>query len=307
LLQREKARIALESTQEQMAKARKDFEDNKLDLKNGIVKLEQSIAEMEKNYNKMRNDYDLGLVTEFQLEQMEHQLNSLRLDLESSKNKLETLESTNPLSQMEQALETSRISIKEADRTLEHMEVKAPVSGVLTELPIEVGMTLPSGFSAAHIERLDPIKIKAELTEEAAKLVRGKKELTFYIPGEIDKTKAKVSYLADIMSSKTKSYTLELEVPNADLKLRPGMKAQILLTDEEDQMVVAVPALSVVREEGETYVFILKGDHVEKRKVELGRMNETVQEVISGVEEGELLVISGHNQLRDQEKVQVEK
>lgn len=307
LIQKEKAQIALASAQEQITKSRQDLANTKQDLQNGIKKLEQSIRDMEKDYNKMRNDYDLGLVTKFQVEQMESQLNNLRLDLESSVSKLKTLESTNSLAQLEQAVQTSNVSLREIERTLGNMEVKAPVSGVLTELPIEVGMYLNGGFAAAQVQQLDPIKIKAELTEEMAKLVRGKSELTFYVPGTTEHTKAKISYLADVMSSNTKSFTLELEVPNADRKLKPGMKAQILLTEENDQMVVTVPTLSVVREGGETFVFVLVGDQVEKRKVELGRVNETIQEVLSGVQEGEQLIVSGQNQLKDKEKVQLAK
>ncbi|MCR8631656.1 efflux RND transporter periplasmic adaptor subunit [Paenibacillus radicis (ex Xue et al. 2023)] len=305
LISKEKAQISISGTGQQLAKAREDLVNSKLDLQNGIIKLESSIKEADKNYSKMRNDYDLGLVTKFQLEQTETQLNNQRLDLASNQQKLKTLETTNSLSQLEQGLQTSEVSIREADRTLEHMEVKASVSGVLTDLPLEVGMTLAAGFRAAQIQQLDPIKIKAELTEEAAKLVRGKQELSFYISGSTEKLKGKVSYLADVVSAQSKSYSLELEVPNADRKLRPGMKAQVLLTEDQDQIVVTVPTLSVVREGGETFVFILTGDTVEKRKVELGRLNETYQEVLKGVKEGEQLVTSGQHQLKDKEKVQL--
>ncbi|TVY09543.1 efflux RND transporter periplasmic adaptor subunit [Paenibacillus cremeus] len=304
-IQKEKAQIALSGTQQQMTKSREDLVNSKQDLQNGIAKLEASIKDTEKNYSKMRNDYDQGLVTKFQLEQLETTLNNLKLDLDGSRSKLKTLESTNSLAQLDQALQTSAVSIKEADRTLSNMEVKATVSGVLTELPIEVGMTLPAGFKAAQVQQLDPIKIKAELTEDAAKLVRGKSELTFYVAGSTDKMKAKISYLADVMTSSSKSFSLELEVPNADRKLKPGMKAQVQLTDENEQQVVTVPTLSVVREGGDTFVFVFVGDHAEKRKVELGRLNETFQEVISGVKEGEQLIVSGQNQLKDKEKVQL--
>lgn len=307
LIQKEKAQISVSGTQEQLVKARQDLSNSRQDLQNTIAKLESTLKDAEKNYNKMRNDYDLGLVTKIQLEQTETALNNQRLDLESTRAKLKTLDSTNSLSQLEQGLKTADVSIRELNRTLENMEVKAQVSGVLTELPIEVGMTLPAGFKAAQVQQLDPIKIKAELTEDAAGLVRGKPELTFYIPGTTEKQQAKVSYLADVMSSQSKSYALELEVPNADRKLRPGMKAQVQLTGEQDQLVVTVPSLSIVREGGDTFVFVLNGDTAEKRKVVLGRLNETIQEVISGVKEGEQLIVSGQNQLKDKEKVQLAK
>ncbi|SFL38258.1 RND family efflux transporter, MFP subunit [Paenibacillus sp. 1_12] len=305
LISKEKANVTIAGTQQQLIKAREDLANSKQDVQNGIVKLEAAIKETEKNYNKMRNDFDLGLSTKFQLEQVETQLSNLKLDLQSSLQKQKTLETTNSLSQLEQGLLLSDVSIREADRTLEHMEVRASVSGVLTDLPIEVGMMLPAGFRSAQIQQLDPIKIKAELTEEAAALVRGKEELSFYISGSTEKHKAKVSYLADVVSTQSKAYSLELELPNQDRKFKPGMKVQVLLTEDQDQIVVTVPTLSIVRESGESYVFVMAGDTVEKRKVVLGRLSDTFQEVISGVKEGESLVTSGQNQLKDKEKVKL--
>ncbi|CAG7648219.1 Multidrug resistance protein MdtA [Paenibacillus solanacearum] len=305
LIQKEKAQIGLAGSQQQLTKSKQDVEDGKLELKNGIAKLEASLKDAEKNYSKMRNDYDQGLVEKIQLEQTETQLNNMKLDLENNRNKLQTLEKTNSLAQLEQAVQSAGVSIKELDRTLENLEVKASVSGILTDLPVETGMTISGGFKVAQVQQLDPIKIKAELTEQSAAMIRGKQELTFYIPGTVEKTKAKVNYLADVMSAQSKSYALELEVANADRKLKPGMKAQVLLSEEQDQVVVAIPTLSVVREGGDTFVFVLTGDQVEKRKVELGRLNEADQEVISGLKEGEQLVTTGQHQLKDKEKVKL--
>ncbi|MFE5317762.1 efflux RND transporter periplasmic adaptor subunit [Paenibacillus sp. NPDC056579] len=305
LLNKERAQITISGTQAQLVKAREDLANSKQDLQVGIAKLESSLKDTEKNYNKMRNDYDLGLVTKIQLEQMETQVNNLRMDLDSNRNKLKTLDSTNSLAQLEQGLQSANLSVREADRTLENMEVKATANGILTDLPVEAGMTIQAGFKAAQIQQLDPIKVKAELTESSAALVRGKQELTFYIPGSTEKLKGKVNYLADVMSAQSKSYSLELEAPNADGKLRPGMKAQVLLTEDQDQVVVAIPTLSVVREGGETFVFVMAGDQVEKRKVELGRLSDTHQEVLSGLKEGEPLIVSGQHQLKDKEKVQL--
>lgn len=306
-IQKEKAQLSIASTQEQMSKARLDLADGKQELKDGITKMESALKDAEKGYNKLRNDYDLGLVPKIQLDQAETQLNGLRLDLEGMNRKLQNLENSNSLSQLEYGLKTADVSLRELDRGLSNTEVKATVSGVLTDLPVEIGMTLSPGIPAATVQQLDPVKIKAELTEEAAALVRGKQELSFYVPGTVDKAKATVSYLADVIGAQTKSYSLELTVPNPDFKLKPGSKAQILLTEEQDQVVVTVPTLSVVREGGDTYVFVVNGNAAEKRKVELGRLHETYQEVLSGVKEGDQLVISGQNQLKDKEAVQVVK
>ncbi|GAA3413279.1 efflux RND transporter periplasmic adaptor subunit [Paenibacillus hodogayensis] len=304
LLQKEKAQVSISGTRQQLNKATQDLADGKRDLQNGIAKLEQSVRDVEKTYNKMRNDYDQGLASKIQLEQLETQLNGLRLDLDSSRGKLKTMESTNSLSQLEQGLQTAQLSVQEIDRALENLEVRAPIAGVLTDFGVEAGMTVPAGFSAGDIQRLDPVKVKAELTEDAAKLIRGKQQLRLLVPGSTERLTGTVTYLADVMSAQTKAYSLELEVQNPDRKLKPGMKVQILLNEEADQVVVTVPTTSVVREGGDTYVYLLNGGVAEKRKVELGRLKDTYQEAISGVKEGEQVIVSGQNLLKDKEPVQ---
>lgn len=304
MLQKDKALVSINGTKQQLTKATQDLADGKRDLRNGIAKLEQTVQDTEKNYNKLRNDYDQGLVSKIQLEQMESQLNGLRLDLESNRGKLKTMESTNSLSQLEQGLETAQLSIQEIDRALENLEVRAPVGGVLTDFTVEAGMTVPAGFSAGDIQRIDPVKVKAELTEDAAKLIRGKQELQIVVPGSTEKLKGTVAYLADVMSAQTKSYSLELEVQNPERKLKPGTKVQIMLNEEADQVVVTVPTTSVIREGGETFIYILNGNVADKRKVQLGRLKDTYQEAVSGVKEGEQVIVSGQNLLKDKETVQ---
>jgi RND family efflux transporter MFP subunit len=306
-LQRDQSVLQVKSVQAQLAKAKEDLENSKTDLTSSIAKLTQAVNDAQNTYNKANNDYAAGSITKLQLDQFETQLNNQMLDLTGAQKKLKSLESTSSLDSLKVQSETAQLSVEQNDRNLSHLAVTAQISGVITDLPIDVGMTVQAGFKAVTIQQLDPIKIKANLTEASAKLVRGKRELSFYIPGIIDNTKAKVSYLADVMNAATDSYSLELEVPNPGHKLRPGMKAQVLLTDEAEETVVAVPTLSVIREGSDTFVYLLNGDHAEKRKVELGRLNGGNQEILSGVKEGEQLVVTGQNQLKDQEKVQVSK
>lgn len=303
-LQRQKGQLGIKSAQAQLKQGKEDYTNGVTEMNNSIQKMEQGIADLEKNYNKMRNDYDLGLVTKIELEQMETQVNNQKMDLDILQKKLATLESSDSLAALEVQLESSQLTLQEIDRSLQHYEVRAPVSGILTELPVVVKATLSPGVQVGRIEQLNPAKISATLTEEAASYLRGKDEVTFYVPGSSEKLTGTITYLADVMNVDTKTYDLDVEVANDDLELKPGTRVQLMLTEEE-QLVVAVPTSSIVREGSDSYVFILKQEHVERRKVELGRLEGLNQEILSGVEEGERLVISGQHQLTDQEAVKV--
>ncbi|MBD0379228.1 efflux RND transporter periplasmic adaptor subunit [Paenibacillus sedimenti] len=305
LIQKDLNAVNLKGTQEGLASAKQTVANGIADAKDGVSKLETAVSDLEKVYNKARNDYDQGLVTKTQLDQAETSLNNMKKDLDSARRKLKALQETNSLSQAETAYESAQVNSRSIERSLSNLEVKAPASGILTDLDVEVGQTITPGGRVGEVQQTNPVKIKSQLTETAANLVRGKTELTFYIPGVTDKANAKVIFLSDVINGQSKAYDLELEVPNPDGKLKPGSKAQVELTKEDEQVVPVVPSLSIVREGGDSFVYILNGDTVQKRKVELGRLNETNQEIISGVKEGETLVVSGQHQLKDQDKVKV--
>lgn len=305
LLERNKAVLSVRSAEVELQNAKEDISTNKADLQASIAKTEEALRIAEKNYAKMKIDYEIGAISRFEFEQSDTELRTLEIDLENFNKKLTTLEQSRSLEAIKTKVALSRLSLEEADRTLANMEIRAPISGILTDLGLEQGMTIPEGFQAGTIQQLDKVKITAGLTETDAKWLRGKTEVKFRVSGTDQIMNAEIGYLADVISAESKTYPLELVVSNKEHKLRPGMKAQILLTEKDDQQVIAVPALSLVREGTESFVFILVNDQVEKRRVELGRMQDTLQEVRSGIAENELLIIYGQHQLSDKERVQV--
>lgn len=290
-LQKEKADLAVKVARDALTKAKRENG-------NAIQKAELGLSEVTRSYNKMRNDYDSGLVTQEQLDQAEAQLNNAQLDFEQLKQRLNISDTTGSLT-------NTLISQRQVNQDMANLEIRAPGNGVLTEMPIEVGMSLQSGTKIGVIQKLDPIIIVAQLNDEDAKLVRSKTEVTYYVQGNTQMYRGKISYLADIIDPQTKTYELDLEVPNRNMDLKPGMKLRILLTEEQELNVITVPTYSVLTEGENTFVFVLKGDTAEKRRVQLGRINEPYQEVINGIKEGELVLVSGLNQLKDKEKVRV--
>ncbi len=307
VLNRQKAELGLRSAQSSFTRGQLDIPNTKAEMANNVAKAEQGVKDLLKAFNKMRNDYDQGLVTKTQLEDMEIKYNQAVRDVEILKSRQAALNATLSIDDYEIGLKQAQIGLEQATTNLDNYNIKAPISGLITELPLELGMQTQPGTRVLQVLQVDPVKIKADLTETAAESIRGKQELEFYVPGTVQRTKAKVTYLSKVMNPSTKSYQLELEVPNKDLKLKPGSKAQVLLGEDKEQIVVTIPTASVVREGSETFVFVYAGDTVEKRKVALGRLNETMQEVREGVKEGEQIVISGQHQLKDKEKVQLAK
>lgn len=290
LLQQQQALLSRESAEQSLESGRKQWAHN-------VSKMEQALAQATKHYNKSRNDYDAGLVDKTALDQAEDAWNN-------AKDELAMLKETS-VDALELQVKSSGLSVELSERALANHKIAAPIDGVLTGLSVQEGMTVGAGMAVGEIQQLDPIKIRALLTAQAAEAVRGKTELQFYVPGDKKMYTGQITYLADVLDTQTNAYELDLSVGNADLSLKPGMKVQVRLTEAAEEQVVAVPTLSIVREGADNFVYVLDGDKAVKRKVELGRLNELNQEIISGVAAGEQLIVSGQHQLADGDRVQV--
>ncbi|WP_240418182.1 efflux RND transporter periplasmic adaptor subunit [Paenibacillus periandrae] len=308
--EKEKAMLAVETIKTAITKsrekARKDMETQKRELNNSILKLEMGLGDMTRNYNKLKNDYEVGKATKAQLYQMDVQLRNAQMDLDQLKQrqKQSIQDSGDSLSDMETQLKSAQLSLQQVEQSMSYLDIKSPASGILTGMNLEAGMTLQPGSKIGLIQKLDPIKIKAMLSTEEAKYVSNKTELTYYLPGTTQKYKGRISFLSKVIEPESKAYEINLDVPNKEMTLKPGMKVWLQLTEEQDQIVLTVPTYSIVKQGEDSYVYVLVGDSVEKRKLQLGRVNEPDQEVLSGVSEGEQVVISNPSQLRDKEKVQ---
>jgi multidrug efflux pump subunit AcrA (membrane-fusion protein) len=303
-----KSELALQSARDSLQKAREDLANNRKDLVDAIERAGVALTNAERDYNRIRNEFDAGQVVQQQVDMAKQQADNARMSLQSAQNKLSALESTNALSSIETQAKSATIAVEDATRMLDNYSVKAPATGFLTDFGITVGQMVMSGGKIGQVQQVDPIKLSTELTESNYKLALNKQELVFYNPDTPDQKKtAKVSYLAPVMSAQTKSYTLELEVPNPDQTIKPGSRMMIQLTTETEQLVLTVPTLSIIREESSTFVFILEGTQYRKRAVKLGRMNGAYQEILEGVKEGEQLVITGQNQLKDGQQAEPSK
>lgn len=286
-MEKERAESALRSAEQSLESSAKNEANSRTTLVNSIKSLEEQYREIA----RVGGD--------------ESALEEAGRNLDAAKAQLSALDSTNSLAALEAQVESSKLSLEQAQMSLDDYAVKAPADGVLTDFDVQKGMTIGSGTELGFVQNVGKMSIKAELSETSAELARNKKELVYYNSDNpsVKKT-AKIIYLAELPSASTRLYSLELEAVNTDKLLLPGDRVQVELTTAEEENVIAVPALSIVREGGDTFVYILNNNVAEKRVVELGRMNGTYQEVMAGLAEGEQIVVSGQHTLEDGQKIE---
>ncbi len=218
-------------------------------------------------------------------------------------------------------IKQANISVDTARVNLGYTRILAPIDGVVTGVIAEEGRTVNAVQSAPTIiklSRLDSVLIKAQISE--ADVVRVKPGLPVYftILGEPQKryeaklraiepspeseqvdTSTKTSTTTSSSTTAAVYYNGLFEVPNPEGKLRVAMTAQvfIVLAKADDVLAIPASALGKRNRKDDTYaVRVLEGDpsgvqRVVDRQVKVGLNNRVQAQVLSGLKEGERVVV----------------
>jgi len=114
----------------------------------------------------------------------------------------------------------------------------------------------------------------------------------------------KVSRFAGALDQQTRTMETEIDFPNKDDKLYPGMYAETVLQLAQRHDALLVPLEALAQSAGDTTALVVNAQNVvEERKVQLGLQGKTRGEVLSGLSAGDRVIIGNRSQYRSGEKV----
>ena len=158
------------------------------------------------------------------------------------------------------------------------------------------------------VEQIKPVKLLVAVSESDYTKISKGDQVTVKADAFPDLTfDGKIERIHPTIDPSTRTFVVEVVVPNNYSTLRPGMFARVKVNFGVNRNVV-IPDVAVVKQQGsgERFVYILNEDGtVTYQKVELGRRMGTEYEVLSGVEDGAKVVTGGQIRLKDGIKVSV--
>ena len=193
------------------------------------------------------------------------------------------------------------------DNLLENTVLRSPITGVVTARNYDPG-DMTGSLPVLTVGQLAPVvKVMINVSEnDLATLRQGQPvDVTFdAYPGET--FSGKVQRIYPTVDTATRTFEVEVRIANATEKLKPGMFARVSI-DLGTQQNVVVPDRAVVKQtgSGNKYVYVLKGNTVSYNRVDLGQRLDNAYELLSGIEDGDTLVITGQTRLADGVKVEV--
>ena len=205
------------------------------------------------------------------------------------------------------------------DMLKRNTSITAPFSGTLTDIAVEEGENytfIPSVSSdlkmlsgIATIRHLNPLKVEIEVNEkEIASINRGQEAQIEFDAYPEESFKGKVNYISPVLSSASRTATVELSIPNQNMKLKPGMFCRVSISMTPTSGVF-VPMNAVYRQQGtgQEYLFIVDEDNtVTRRRVTRSEsINDLVR--IPQISAGETVVVDGKNKLNEGSTVEIVK
>ncbi len=193
------------------------------------------------------------------------------------------------------------------ENLLENTTLIAPISGIVTARNYDKG-DMAGGLPILVVEQIRPVKIMINISETLFAKVR--KGMKVYITLEAygdEKFEGSISRIYPTINNATRTFQAEVTIPNNDERVRPGMFARVTLPYEKHNRVVA-PDRSVnkLMGSGDRYVYVLEADGtVRYTKVTLGRRLGSEWEILSGLTDGQTVVVKGQTALTNGCKVNV--
>lgn len=215
--------------------------------------------------------------------------------------------------QMETQLVNARNAVASAERTLRNMNentvLTSPISGVVTARNYDPG-DMTGSLPILTVARTQPVKIIVNVSEsELSKVRRGMPAIVTFDTYGNEIFNGTVTLVSPTVDHASRTFGVEVTISNSDNRILPGMFGRVELSLGTARRVV-VPDKAVVKQpgSGNHYVYVYNTDGtVSYNKVELGQRLGDSYELISGVEPGSTVVVSGQSRLANGMKVKVTK
>ena len=194
-----------------------------------------------------------------------------------------------------------QVSKSTYDNLLENTILRSPISGVVSARNYDRGDIYGMAAPIFTVQQITPVKILVGISEGDYTKVKKGDNVTLTVDALPGKTfSGSIKRIYPTIDPMTHTVNIEVNVPNQNRELRPGMYAKVNVTFGHSSSIV-VPDAAVVRLQGsgQRNVFVVENGVAVQREVTLGRHFDSQYEILSGLEVGEQVVVKGGSALRN--------
>jgi len=257
--------------------------------KANLSSVQSNLSYQQANFNRYQTLYSKGLVSADEYE-------SARLTYQQAK----------------QQVTEAKESVKKAQTNLGYATITSPIDGIVLSKSVEEGQTVAASYSTPELftiaQDLTNMQVVADIDEADIGEVKNGQRVTFSVDAYPDDTFSGTITQVRQEATTTNNvvtYEVVISAPNGDLKLKPGLTANVTIFTQEKENVLCVPTKAlrfsptqetvgkkykITDTNGKNKVWTLDGNNLKAHSVNIGLSDGTHTQILSGISEGKEII-----------------
>ena len=280
------------------------MEQQSLNLKQQALEVEFNIDLFQKRTARNQSLYGDKVISQVDYEeaQDEYEHHLRRRDLLAATIKQDSLYHVLQQNQMETSLDLMRRNLEFAKNSLSNLIIRAPISGQLSSMDSEIGELITEGNRVAQIDVLDDYKITARIDEFYISRIFPQQEGSFTMDGKTYNLVIKKIYPEVANGAFEVDLFFVGDRPN-NIKRGQTISLKLSLSDETRAQLLAKGGF--FQKTGGNWVYVIdKNDQIaRKQDIKVGRQNPNYYEVLQGLQDGDIVIISSYENYGDKDEL----
>lgn len=256
----------------------------------GSIKAETDYENAKMNYERTEQLFNQGAVSKSQLEKAKGEYSAAETGYKAN-----------------QALISQyQASLDKAGNDFENTVVRAPFAGVVAQRLTDLGELVSQQTPVFTLIQDKPLLVKVNLAESTVTRVALQQKVEIFVAATDKSYQGTVIAIAPQADQTTKAFSAEIALDNPGEEVKPGMVADLRLTTKMVEKALVVPTDCILEEDSGPGIFVVENNVAHHRKVAAGMVGQGYTQIVSGLNEGEMVVVKGNHLLVDGMGVKVE-
>ena len=253
-----------------------------------------NLIPIQTSYDNTKSLYNAGAASKTQMDDAENKLLLYKTQYQNAAGAA--------VAQANANVNVARANVKNIEIQLSNTTIKSPIDGIVTNKNINIGEVAQPGVVLFTITDTSSLKLKGTVSQYALPYITVGQPIDVYSDIYPDVANAgNIKLVGPAASATGGVFPIEVSIQNNG-SLRAGLSARTSIKMSADNGVV-VPAIAVIQNSGESFVYIIKDNKAIKQKVQLGLSSDKDIQIIKGLNEGDKVAVNNLGSLFDGKQI----
>ncbi len=254
---------------------------------------EKRLKDAQRKWETAQELFKGGAISQSELDSAQSEKEQIEISLQEARITLDKLlkgAEVNEVASADANLKQAASEVELAKKTLQETQLVAPFSGTVIDVTQKAGSLAQPGQSIIHLVDGSEVKLKVDVPLDVRENYKQGDTVPVAVEGKA-KITGTITFISPVLNEETGKYLVEIAVSNKDNMLIEGMVATVEMSRKVNGMLVPVQSVGI--KETQRFVMVVENGVLKRRDVEVGQIIGNNVEILSGLQSGNQILISG--------------